>query len=81
MLQVRMEFNLVDRGRHFTGLEDPVQLLWLVVADADGFGQALALHFFHLPPFFLVFFFLLAEEWRVNQVAFIINVSIATPYG
>jgi hypothetical protein len=69
VLQIRMEFNLIDRWRGLRGLEDPVEMLGQVVADANGLRQTLGLQLLHLLPFGLVFFLALAEEWGVDKVA------------
>jgi len=63
-----MEFDLIDRWWHLCCLHDPFEVLWQVVADADGFGETLRLQIFHLLPLLLVFLLLVAEEWRVNEV-------------
>jgi hypothetical protein len=74
MLQVRVEFDLVDRRGRLGRLEDPVEVLGQVVGDSDGAGQARGFDLFHLGPFGLVVFFLVAEERGVDQVALWKNV-------
>ena len=54
MLQVRVELDLIDGGRDGAGLEEDVEVVREVVADADGLGQALALQVLHLAPAGLV---------------------------
>jgi len=44
-------------------------VLWKVVADTDGLRQTLCLHLLHLLPSGLVFFFAVAEEGAVDQIA------------
>lgn len=63
MLEIRMELDLVDRWRYFARLQDPFEMLWQVIADADRFREALFLELFHLLPFCLMVFLLVAEEW------------------
>lgn len=55
MLEVRVEFDLIDRGRRLARLHDPIEVLGQVVADAYGLGQALGLHVLHSFPLLLVF--------------------------
>ena len=69
MLQVGMELYLVDCRRNVARLEDPLELLWEIVADTDGLCEALALKLFHLLPLLLMVFFLVAEEGSVDEIA------------
>ncbi len=61
-----MEFDLVDGGRDFAGFEDEIQVLGEVVADADGFREALFFQVFHLLPLVLVVCFAVGEEGGVD---------------
>lgn len=69
VLQIRVEFDLVDTRRYRAALENELQVLLAVVAYADGLGQSLRFELFHLLPFRLVVFFLVTEEGSVNQIA------------
>lgn len=69
MLEVRVEFDLVDRRWRLSRLEDPVQVFGQVVGDSDGAGQACGFDLLHLSPLGLVVFFLFAEEGCMDQVA------------
>ena len=76
VLQVRVEFNLVDRGRDGGGLEDNVEVFRVVIAHADGFGQALGLELLHLFPTGLVFGFVFGVEGAVDEVSMEDNMSV-----
>jgi hypothetical protein len=71
MLQVRVEFDLVDRRRDPRRLEDDVEVFRVVVAHADGPRQTLRLQLLHLSPAGLVFGFVLCVEGAVDEVAFL----------
>lgn len=75
MLEVRVEFDLVDRGRRLGRFEDPVEVLGQVVGDTDRAGQAGGFDLFHLGPFGLVVFLFVAEEGGVDQVAYVLSAS------
>lgn len=66
VLEVRVEFDLVDGGGRRSCFEEPVEVLGEVVRDADGASEAGGFDLFHLLPFGLVLFFLLAEEGGVD---------------
>lgn len=66
MLEVRVELDLIDRRRVLAVLEDDVEVLREVVADADGFCKAFVFELLHLLPFGLVFFLAIGEEGSVN---------------
>lgn len=68
VLEVRVEFDLVDGGGSGGRFEEPVEVLGEVVRDADGASEAGGFELFHLLPLGLVLFFLLAEEGGVDQV-------------
>ena len=68
MLQIRMEFDLVDGWRNRCCLQDPVKLLREVVAHANRLCEALTFEFFHLLPLGLVVFFFVAEKRRVDEI-------------
>ena len=68
VLEVGVEFDLVDGGWRGRRLEDPIEVFGQVVRDADGASEAGGFELFHLLPLGLVFFFLLAEEGGVDQV-------------
>ena len=68
VLQVGMELDLVDGRRNRRSLQNPVELLWEIVAHTNGFCEALVLEFFHLLPLALVVFFLVAEERGMDEI-------------
>jgi len=68
VLEVGVEFDLVDGGWRGRRLEDPIEVFGQVVRDADGASEAGGFELFHLLPLGLVLFFLLAEERSVDQV-------------
>lgn len=75
VLEVRVEFDLVDGWPGLGGLENPFEVLLEVVADADGPRQALGLHFFHLRPFLLVLGFVVGEERGVDEIPASVDIS------
>ena len=68
VLKVGVELNLVDRWRHGTGLQNPINMLREIIAQANGLSKTLGLQFLHLLPLLLMLFFLLAEEGRMDQI-------------
>ena len=68
VLEVRVEFDLVDGGGSGGRFEEPVEVLGEVVGHADGASEAGGFELFHLLPLGLVLFFLFAEEGGVDQV-------------
>lgn len=69
MLKIRMKLDLIDRRRNRARFQNPVKMFLEVVTYANGLSETLGSEFLHLLPLFLMFFFLVAEEWRMNQVA------------
>ena len=69
VLQVGMEFDLVDGWRYSRCLQDPVEMFWQVVADADSLCESLTLEHFQLLPRLRVVFLLLAKERRMDEIA------------
>ena len=76
VLQVRVEFNLIDRGRNCAGFQNVIQLFGQVVTNADRFGESLALQLFHLLPFRLMVGFVFAEEWGMDEVAVFLILAV-----
>ena len=68
MLQVWVEFDLVDSWRNTARLKNPVKLFWKIIADSDRFSESLSFQLFHLLPLLLVVLFLLTEERRMDEI-------------
>ena len=68
MLQIRMEFDLIDRRNDFGGLEHSLQIFPLEIRHPDRLCFATLLDFLQFSPFLLEIFRGIGEEWSVNQV-------------
>lgn len=69
VLQVRVKFYLIHGGRDAGRLEEDVEVFRVVIAHADGSGQALGFELFHLLPAGLMLGFVFGVEGAVDQVA------------
>lgn len=69
VLKVWVKLDLVESWRHRGCLQNPIEVLVEVVANANRLCKALSLQLLHLLPFLLVVLLLLAEEWCVDEVS------------
>lgn len=68
VLQVGVEFNLVDCRRYLGCLKDGLEVFLDVIRDADGPGAARGLYGFHFGPFRLEDLWVVGEKGRVDQI-------------
>jgi hypothetical protein len=76
-----MKLDLVNRWSDLRSLQNPVEMLRKIVADANRLGKSLFLQLLHLLPFLLVLGFVVAEEGCMNQVATMYVSAIGKRYA